>query len=248
MRQALRRYEGHARLVRHRHVHGYAAVVLAGSYVEAGDRGRVRVGAGHVVLHGAYEAHRNEFAGVGAVVLDVPLAGGRADPWTGTVPDPDAVARLAERDLRGAAALLRETVCPVDVRLADWPDLLADVLATEPHARASGVAASDVPLAEWASRLGLAPTSLSRGFRRAYGVSPKRFRLEQRAGRAARALPHWRGSLTDLAADVGFADQAHLTRAVLALTGCTPGRLRSSVQAPVHSPVQSVQDVTPGAG
>jgi hypothetical protein len=33
-------------------------VVLAGGYVEAGDQGRMRVAAGHVLLHRAYEALR----------------------------------------------------------------------------------------------------------------------------------------------------------------------------------------------
>jgi AraC-like DNA-binding protein len=85
---------------------------------------------------------------------------------------------------------------------------------------------------QWAGRMGLDPASVSRGFARAYGVSPKRFRLEVRTRRALAALPAWPGSLADLAADQGFADQAHLARSVVAMTGISPIRFRAkSVQA-----------------
>jgi AraC-like DNA-binding protein len=39
-------------------------------------------------------------------------------------------------------------------------------------------------------------------------------------------LPGWQGSTAALAAEAGFADQAHLTRAVVALTGQTPNRFK----------------------
>jgi AraC-like DNA-binding protein len=200
---------------RHRHIDGYAALVLAGGYVEAGDGGRIRVQAGQVVIHGAYEAHQDHFASAGALVLNLPLVGG-LDTITGIVKDADAIAREAERDIRAAAALLEETVRPLDVQLTDWPDQLATALASQ----------REFSIEEWADEMGLAPPSISRGFRQAYGVSPKRYRLEQRTLRALRKLQAWPGTLAGLAADVGFADQAHLTRAVLAMTGVAPHRLR----------------------
>lgn len=80
--------------------------------------------------------------------------------------------------------------------------------------------------------MGLNPASISRGFARAYGVSPKRFRLEARTRRALTAIDAWQGSLADLAADQGFADQAHLTRSIAAMTGAPPILHRAkSVQA-----------------
>lgn len=205
---------------RHRHAEGYAAVVLAGGYVEAGDHGRIHVQPGHVVIHVAHEAHQDHFSKAGAVVLNLPLIAG-FDAMTGRVPDPDTIARLSERDLVGATALLKETIEPRDIRLADWPDKLAAALASN----------LDFSIEEWAADIGLAPPSISRGFRQAYGVSPKRYRLEQRTLRAISNLRTWTGSVADLAAASGFADQAHLSRAVLALTGLTPKRLQvNSVQ------------------
>jgi len=215
MRTWMTRHSGSERMPRHRHVEGYAALVLEGGYVEAGDRGRIRVEPGHVVIHGAYEAHQDHFTRAGAVVLNLPLVG-NLDAFTGVVKDADAIAREAERDILGAAALLKETLRPMNVQLTDWPDRLAAALASQ----------REFNIEDWADQMGLAPPSISRGFRLAYGVSPKRFRLEQRTLRALRKLQTWRGTLAGLAADVGFADQAHLTRAVLAMTGVAPHRLR----------------------
>jgi len=211
----MRHYSGRSRLPRHRHLGAYAAVVLAGEYVEAGDRGRHRLAAGKVVFHRPFEAHQDEFGRTGAIVLDLPLA---LCPVfsTGELDAVDAVVRLAERDLRAAADLLLEEVRPAEAALADWPDALAGVLTSRP----------ETSLTAWAEQHGLTPQSVSRGFRQTYGTTAKRFRAEHRAQRAVHALPEWTGTLAGLAAELGFVDQAHLTRAVVSLTGCSPGRLR----------------------
>jgi AraC-like DNA-binding protein len=215
MSTAISLHPAFERMPRHRHAQGYVALVLAGGYVEAGDRGRMRVQAGQAVFHAAHESHQNEFLGIGAQVLNLPMpAGGCGEPL-GHVRDPDAIVRLAERDPVQAAGLLRQTFRPCPARLDDWPDLLAAALAADPA----------LSLAEWADTMKIAPQSISRGFRRAFGTSPKRYRLELRAMHALRQLPGWRGSIASLAADTGFADQAHLTRAIVALTGQTPKRL-----------------------
>jgi AraC-like DNA-binding protein len=212
----LRHYTGGSRLPRHRHLGAYAAVVLAGDFVEAGDRGRHRLEAGKVVFHRAFEAHRDEFGRSGAVVLDLPLS--RCPAFTtGELDAVATVVRLARRDLDAAAELVLEEVQPAEVSVADWPDALAGALADDP----------DLSLTVWAELNGLSPPTLSRGFRKAYGTTAKRFRAELRAHRAVELLPGWTGTLAGLAAELGFADQAHLTRAALALTGSTPGHLRA---------------------
>ncbi|KQW43228.1 MULTISPECIES: helix-turn-helix domain-containing protein [unclassified Roseateles] len=203
------------RMPRHRHGDAYVALVLAGGYVEAGDRGRLRIEAGQAVIHDRYESHRNEFFRQGARVLNLPLAAGGIDTVQGQVADVDAIARLAERDAIEAAELLKATWRPCTTRLDDWPDALAAALASDPT----------LNLSVWADAQGIAPPSISRGFRRAYGTTPKRYRLELRAVQALRRLPGWRGSMAMLAAETGFADQAHMTRAIVAMTGVTPTRL-----------------------
>jgi AraC-like DNA-binding protein len=207
-------------LARHRHAEAYVAVVLEGSYVEAGDTGRVRAGPGTVIVHEAMSAHRDDFGASGAVVLNLPAVDGVAG--AGSIADPAALARAAERDPIEAALLLAASFRPGAESPDDWPDRLAAALNRNP----------DIVIGDWAETIGLDPASVSRGFARAYSVSPKRFRLEARVRRAARALPRWNGSIASLAAEHGFADQAHLSRAIRNLTGLTPQSLRAkSVQA-----------------
>jgi AraC-like DNA-binding protein len=214
------RHQATDRLARHRHADAYVAVVLAGSYVEAGDSGRVRAVAGTVIAHEPLSAHRDDFGARGAVVLNFPAIGGMAG--AGSVADVDAVARAAERDMRAAEYLLATQFRPAVMSPDDWPDRLADALAGNP----------DLVIADWAVATGLDPASVSRGFARAYGVTPKRFRLEARVRRAVRALSSWQGNLAALAAEHGFADQAHLARTVRAMTGTTPRQLKAKfVQA-----------------
>lgn len=201
---------------RHRHEHAYAALVLDGGYVEAGDAGRRAVSAGEVVLHEGFEAHFNRFGGRGAWVLNLPLP----DGWRPTqsfmrVSDPDRIAHVAERDLRAATAGLIEQLAPVATQPDDWPDHLAAALRGD----------SRTCLAAWARRTGIAPGSVSRGFRQAYGVSPARYRSEARTRQALKRLSE-PASLADLAFETGFADQAHMTRAIVALTGRPPGGWR----------------------
>lgn len=217
----LGRHAADERLPRHRHAEGYIAVVLGGGYEEAGDAGRFTLRPGMVVVHGGWTAHLDRFGLHGAEVLNLPLAPGLA-PGVGTIDDPDAAARLAERDPRAATAFVAGRFRASGERHADWPDLLAAALSADP----------DLAITPWARGIGLDPASVSRGFARAYGTSPKRFRIEARTRRAIAALSGWRGTLADLAADQGFADQAHMARAIAAMTGVPPIRLRAkSVQA-----------------
>ncbi len=217
----LHRYQAGAPMPRHRHAEPYMAIVVEGGYLEAGDCGRIEARPGDVLLHGAYDAHQDAFLRGGATVLNLPLEAG-AQPGFGRIDDVDAIVRLAERHPRQASIEAQSEIERRSAPFADWPDLLAAALRDDP----------DLVISSWAEGIGLAAASVSRGFIRAYGVSPKRYRLEARVRSAARRLPHWRGSLAALAAEFGFADQAHMTRAIAAMTGQTPARLRAkSVQA-----------------
>ena len=214
------RHRAAERLARHRHGEAYVALVLEGGFLEAGDHGRIRAAPGTVIAHDALSAHRDDFGAAGAVVLNLPGIAGLSG--AGRIADPDAVVRAAERDPAAAAALLAAQFRP-DASLADdWPDQLAAALNADP----------DIAIGDWAAAAGLDPASVSRGFARAFGVSPKRYRLEARARRAAPALPVWSGSLAALAAEHGFADQAHFARTIRALSGATAQALKAkSVQA-----------------
>ncbi len=215
---ARQRLAGGSAAPRHRHRHGYAALVLEGDYVEAGDSGRRAVSPGDVVLHGAFEAHANQIGVRGARVLNLPLPGRlpEHDAFM-RVADPDRVARIAERDIREALACLMSQLEPTPAAAGDWRDALAAALRADPG----------LVLRNWARDAGLAAATVSRGFREAFGVTPVRYRAEARVRQAWRRLGEAR-SLAELALDAGFADQAHMTRGILAMTGRTPGDWRRS--------------------
>lgn len=203
----------------HRHARPYATLVLEGGYEEAGDAGRWRVAAGDVLIHGAFSAHCDRISAPRTQVLDIAL------PFTaviasgcGRLADPDAVIGLAANDATEAAARLLADFTPEAVREADAPDLLALALAD-----AEGPA-----IADWAARAGVARETASRQFRRLYGVAPARYRTEARARAAWQLAMTSDTALAEIAAETGFADQAHMTRAVKALTGAAPGAWRRS--------------------
>ena len=84
-------------------------------------------------------------------------------------------------------------------------------------------------LSQW---VGISSRQLQRRFANSVGYGPKTFqsilrfqRLLNSAGRRRH-----RPSLADLAVDVGYADQAHMTREVQRLSGCTPTVLFQSAQ------------------
>jgi AraC-like DNA-binding protein len=207
---------GHA-LPRHRHPSAYIALVLSGRYLEAGDAGRRWVGAGAVALHGAFDAHANWVPLSGARVLNLPLTHVEATTGFGSVPDPDAIARLGESDPEAASEMILRTVTMFNCQLLDWPDDLALHLRTQ----------EDDSMRAWAHRRRLSPSTVSRGFQRAFGLSPQRYRLEARTQAALRRLATTRDALTTIATDSGFADQAHMNRSVRALTGFTPREWRA---------------------
>jgi AraC-like DNA-binding protein len=204
------------RFSRHRHPYPYAAVVLAGAYREAGSGGRFRVRSGEVIFHDAFEAHLNCVERMGAVILNIPIRPHDAQRVHFAVADIDAIAATAEKDPRAAAQELLVSLVELPVPAADWPDLLACDL------RRNAVSS----LADWSARHSLTPHSLSRGFRAAFGVSPKRFGLECKAHAAWRRLAACRDPLSAIAADSGFADQAHMTRTISEITGRPPSRWR----------------------
>lgn len=85
-------------------------------------------------------------------------------------------------------------------------------------------------LSKLADELGLHPVYLARAFRCHFRCSPGEFARSYRLQRAAGLLAGSRLSLTDVALDCGFFDQAHLSHSFRARFGLTPRdyRIRAS--------------------
>ena len=85
-----------------------------------------------------------------------------------------------------------------------------------------------VTLAELAASSGLSRFQLLRGFAKAVGTTPHAYLLQRRVGLAQRLLAKGRRP-AEVAVEVGFADQSHLTRAFSRQLGITPARYRAAV-------------------
>jgi AraC-like DNA-binding protein len=81
---------------------------------------------------------------------------------------------------------------------------------------------SGLALADAASVLGASETHLVRCFTREFGIAPHQYLTGRRLDRARRLLLHGR-TAAETAHEVGFYDQAHLTRHFKRLLGVTPG-------------------------
>ncbi len=82
-------------------------------------------------------------------------------------------------------------------------------------------------IAAAAEQLGAGPTQLARSFSHAFGIAPHAYVLGRRL-EAARDRILGGQPLADVAAAVGFYDQAHLTRRFKRFLGTTPGRFGSA--------------------
>ncbi|KIU16437.1 hypothetical protein TL10_13685 [Mycolicibacterium llatzerense] len=81
-----------------------------------------------------------------------------------------------------------------------------------------------------AAALGVSPYRLSRSFSNELGVSVTRYRNRVRVGRALDHLYRDDATLADVAATLGFADQAHFCRTLREQTGHTPTAVRRELR------------------
>jgi len=84
---------------------------------------------------------------------------------------------------------------------------------------------SDIGLAEMAAVAGLSPYYFSRCFKATIGITPHQYLIERRVAHAKQLLQHSPLSVSQIAAQCGFADQSHLTRHMKRLLGVTPRAL-----------------------
>ena len=213
-------------LPRHRHLRAYATVVLKGDFEESGYAGRIRATSGDVLIHPALDCHANQMvsAGVKLIRLYWDDTDGVGGPYQ--LADVDQIARAAETDVRQATHLLklalRNSPAPSQGRKDDWPDLLLADLSRN----------TSTEIRQWAESNGLARETVSRGFSSAYGIAPSVLRAELRTRAAWLRITRGGDCLARIAADTGFADQAHMTRWIRRITGATPTAWRQCGSRP----------------
>jgi AraC family transcriptional regulator len=87
--------------------------------------------------------------------------------------------------------------------------------------------AGDVRLATLADACRLSVSHFARCFKRSFGSSVHRYLILQRVNTAKSFLLHSAKSLSDIALETGFADQAAFTRTFGSVVGTSPGRWRA---------------------
>lgn len=225
----LRRYPPGLHQPAHAHEAAHLSLVVAGGFEEAGPRGEVAARAGQTGLRPEGLRHSVRFGPAGAVVLTfVPPADDDGRP---AIDDPAWSPRLPRGHLRRLTPLMLEggeaaaeagwdllALCrpPVRPRGADpWLRDVHDRLLEAP---------AEVRLTDLARRAGRHRVHLGRAFRAAFGETPSAFRRRAMVDAAlcllARGLPAARA-----AAEAGFFDQSHFSRACRDLHGLPPGRL-----------------------
>jgi AraC-like DNA-binding protein len=153
------------------------------------------------------------------------------------VPDPalrDEVSRLHDALRCAEDRLLAEVVladvtdrirASFGVPPRPLPSLTADTIAEHLRAHLDAHLFEPVTVAAAAAEIGSGVTQAARAFSTTFGIPPSAYRLGRRLevarDRIVRGQP-----LADVAAELGFYDQAHLARHFKRLYGATPGGVR----------------------
>jgi len=136
-----------------------------------------------------------------------------ADPCAGTLARHEAIVELASAlqelsappRLDGATRAVRRAA-ELIIERCDEPLTLADLCAAS----------------------GLSESHLVRSFKRRYGMTPHAFLVDRRIQRARHELRRGR-PIAEVAASLGFADQAHLQRTFRRVVATTPGHYRAAI-------------------
>lgn len=235
---------------RHAHDTFGMGVLREGAHRSWSGVGRVEAGPGDVIAVNPGEMHDGEplqgcarswrmlYLEPSIVAQAVPDFGSEAEIVRPVLRDP----RLAEHfaGLFQALTELRTDPLELEERILLTLTLLLTrygsrplPLATSPTVSRALQRLNEAPeravtLAELADLSGVSRFQLLRGFARAVGATPHAYLLQQRV-RLARRLLGAGLSPAAAAAEAGFADQSHLTRAFRRQFGVTPARYRAAL-------------------
>ena len=135
------------------------------------------------------------------------------------------------RSLRSAVrAFARDDPAPM------WRLLTRRIATFSPDARIEAAvarieaSAGNARMDAMARAAGLSMRGFQIRFRAAVGLAPKEFARVMRLRATLHALDADQASIAEIAADSGFADQAHVTRELQRVTGLTPAKLRAELR------------------
>jgi AraC-like DNA-binding protein len=95
--------------------------------------------------------------------------------------------------------------------------------------------AVDGSIAARAAAAGISPRTLQRHVRARTGLAPKRYASLQRFSEALRHLALDNAGFAQIAAEVGYSDQAHMTVDLARHAGVSPGRFRALARRQIRN-------------
>ena len=159
-----------------------------------------------------------------APVVAYALVGGRMDELTNRVVD------VGELDLLNLDRLLESGAAAAADELATAVSLGPSVSREVNWVYAQLQLQPSTRIAALADEIGWSRSHLVDRFRREVGLTPKRFARVARFRSAIDRMATGAGSLAQVAAESGYADQPHFNRDVRDLAGCTPGELLAEIR------------------
>ena len=226
----------------HSHPLTTVAVIVSGGFDGRYRAGERDCAVRSVIVEPAGETHANRFGSVETTILTLSLDAGRLDG-----PAQPATERFSLARDAFAALIARRAVDELD-QPDDVTPLAIEAAALEIVARVTRKAqgerrpawlgsardvlhdryAESITLSEVADAVGIEPDRLARAFRRAMGEPMAGYLRRVRIDAAAMLLTTTDLPISQVAADVGFADQSHLTRWFGVYLGTTPARYRGA--------------------
>jgi AraC family transcriptional regulator len=234
----------------HTHADAHFVFVLAGVYISSARAAPDFAPAPCLVFNPPGTTHRDRFVGGRGrfATLSFP-ASAYGEIAAEQALSPDAVRLGHPAAMAAGLRLARELARAGDDALAEacaWDLMAATDAAPAPLAPPAwahrafeqvmdGAADAALSVADLAREAAVHPVHLARVFRAAWRCSPGELlrwrRVERACALLAQPLP-----AAEIAAAVGFADQAHMTRAFRAELGLTPGAWRTGHVAPIQDP------------
>jgi len=236
------RFPANLSLARHHHPLPTVAVIIQGGFDGSYRTGNRECSERSLVVEPAGESHENRFGPSETTVLTLSLASDRVAKEAEAAASRlsyarDAFAGLVAR--RAVAELDRpDDVTPLALEAAAF-ELVAHVARRSMQERRPAwlAAARDVmhdrfsdslTLGQIADAVGVEPGRMARAFRRSMGEPMAGYLRRIRVDAGASLLAATDLPIARIAADVGFADQAHLTRWFAHYVGTTPARYRAA--------------------
>ena len=231
----------------HEHENAYLCVVLQGGFeLHASGRDHPCV-AGTVLAHPAGHQHSNRFLPAPGRCVNLHLGDGWVEgdkalrDWLADFrhvalpPHHAALQRLArEMAAQDSAAPLACAAAAIELlstAMRSAAPRVEPVWLARVIDRLEADLAQAPGLGELARDCGLHPSHLARAFRQARGETVGDYVRRRRVEQAEQALVHGGLPLAEIAANAGFADQAHFTRVFRAHFGVAPGARRRSLLA-----------------